>query len=154
MGSVDKRAISLVLISWVTLATTSTLIPVRECGKGVPAPTSVTMECDGMSHGTCLLEKGKTHRLIAEFTPGVSSSRLQSYVAWKSWVEMPLPGQNSNACQNYIDCPVNQGTQTNFTYPLEIQNFWMRRRYPMIWKLTNQDTEETVLCFVFRIQIA
>ncbi|XP_066960946.1 putative protein heh-1 [Macrobrachium rosenbergii] len=153
-------ASSLLLILLLSLASvarasvkTETL-PFWECSSDVPVPTSVTLECERLVNGICLLRKGQTHQLKAEFTPGVStSSKLQSYVAWKRWVEMPIPGQNSGACDNFVKCPLSHGAQSTFRYPLEIQNFWMRRRYPMVWRLTDDATHRDVFCFIIRIQI-
>ncbi|KAK7041664.1 hypothetical protein SK128_001851 [Halocaridina rubra] len=135
------------------ISATSEEIPFSSCTADEPTPDTVTMDCEGMSHGTCILKKGQTHTLTADFSPDISSTRVNTYVAWKSWVEMPLPRENENTCHNFIECPLREGTETTFTYPLNIQNFWMRRRYPMVWKLTDMDTDETVLCFVIRIQI-
>ena len=49
-------------------------------------------------------------------------------MAWKSWVRMPLPGQDSDACDGQLPCPLMSGNPVNFTYPLHIEKFWMRVR--------------------------
>ncbi|XP_047477807.1 uncharacterized protein LOC125031221 [Penaeus chinensis] len=128
-------------------------IPVRSCD-GATAPSSLKMECTQFSRGTCILEKGQTYNLTAEFTPDRNLREVESHAAWKTWVEMPLYGQESQVCNGmYLTCPLRAGQLTSFSYPFHVYEFLMRRRYPVIWRLRDVDSEETTLCFVFMIKI-
>ncbi|XP_042871140.1 uncharacterized protein LOC122252629 [Penaeus japonicus] len=128
-------------------------IPVRSCD-GATTPSSLRMECTQFIRGTCILEKGNTYNLTAEFTPERNLQEVESHAAWKSWVEMPLYGHESQVCNGlYLSCPLRAGQPTTFTYPLHVHEFLMRRRYPVIWRLKDVDTEDTALCFVFSIKI-
>ncbi|MPC80977.1 hypothetical protein E2C01_075577 [Portunus trituberculatus] len=84
------------------------------------------MNCSSLLTDTCYLKKGHTYLLQAEFVPQSPSEDVESSVAWRSWVEMPLPGQDSEACDGRLPCPLTAGTPVNFTYPLHIEDFWMR----------------------------
>ncbi|MPC29454.1 hypothetical protein E2C01_022686 [Portunus trituberculatus] len=58
-----------------------------------------------------------------------NSSNVDSYVRWNSWMEVPLPEQQRDACDGEIACPVEEGQMTQFTYSLHIQNYWPRQDY-------------------------
>ncbi|XP_068230161.1 NPC intracellular cholesterol transporter 2-like [Palaemon carinicauda] len=147
-------ALILPLRSLASVASKTETLPFWECSSDVPVPTRVMLKCERLFNGICLLKKGQTYALEAEFTPGVSTSdKLQSYVAWKRWVEMPIPGQTYDACPSFVKCPLTHGVKSTFKYPLEVQNFWMRRRYPMVWRLTDEVTHRDVFCFIIRTQI-
>ncbi|XP_042223995.1 NPC intracellular cholesterol transporter 2-like [Homarus americanus] len=135
----------------VTWATTYD-IPFTSC-EGITAPSAVRMQCSSFLRGTCLLNKGQTYSMQAEFTPQTSVEEIESSVAWKAWVEMPLTDQDFDACNSQITCPLTQGSPTTFSYSLHIPNYWMRRRYPIVWRLTDDDTNTRILCFTVRVQI-
>uniref|UniRef100_A0A0P4WT97 MD-2-related lipid-recognition domain-containing protein n=1 Tax=Scylla olivacea TaxID=85551 RepID=A0A0P4WT97_SCYOL len=122
-------------------------VPFTSCNTGDPVPAAVRMNCSSLLTDTCVLKKGHTYLLQAEFVPQSPSVDVESSVAWRSWVEMPLPGQDSEACKGRLPCPLTAGIPVTFTYPLHIENFWMRRRYPMVWKLEDDDTDSIILCF-------
>lgn len=68
-------------------------------------------------------------------------------------MEIPLPDQQRDACDGELACPLVAGQMTQFTYSLQIQNFWPRKEYPVIWSLTDRKTDEPLLCFKFKINI-
>ncbi|KAG0727135.1 NPC intracellular cholesterol transporter 2 [Chionoecetes opilio] len=138
----------LLLVCLVAVAPVQAVsVPFSSCNAGLPAPTTVSMDCASLLTDTCVLKKGHTYTLQAEFTPQSPSDDVESYVAWSLWVEMPLLDQDDDACESHLPCPLTPGNPVNFTYPLHIENFWMRRKYPLVWKLRDEDTDNTILCF-------
>ncbi|XP_050732440.1 ecdysteroid-regulated 16 kDa protein-like [Eriocheir sinensis] len=137
------------LTLFLTPALAST-VPFTACDNGEPAPTSVRMNCSSLVSDTCVLNKENTYLLQVDFVPDSPASDVESYVAWRSWVEMPLPGQDSKACDDHLSCPLTPGKVATFTYPLRVERFWMRRRYPMVWRLKDDDTDRVILCFNIR----
>ncbi|KAK8734701.1 hypothetical protein OTU49_005940 [Cherax quadricarinatus] len=137
-----------VTVTWATIYD----IPFRSC-RGIPGPSAIKVNCSSFERETCTLTKGQTYSIWANFTPQINVNAVQSSVAWKTWVEMPLPGQDADGCNGYLECPLAQNTPTTFTYPLQIQNFWMRRRYPIVWRLKDANTDIKILCFTFKILI-
>lgn len=113
---------------------------------------AVFMSCAN-PRGVCEVRIGSTHTLRAVFIPEINSTDVDSYVRWNSWFEVPLPGQRRDACDETISCPVQAGTTTRFTYELDIQDFWPRDEYPVIWTLTDRTTDEILTCFKFKINI-
>nr|XP_045604332.1 NPC intracellular cholesterol transporter 2-like isoform X2 [Procambarus clarkii] len=135
----------------VTWATTYN-VPFRSCGD-VPAPSEMRINCSSLDRGSCMLNKGETYIIHANFTPRISSNDVESKVSWHFWVDMPLPNQESDACNGHLKCPLRKDVSTTFTYLLKVQNFWMRRRYPIVWRLMDDDTDAQILCFRFSIHI-
>ncbi|KAK7080719.1 hypothetical protein SK128_010387 [Halocaridina rubra] len=115
-------------------------------------PRAVFMTCANR-RGVCEVRIGNTHNLRAIFIPDYNATDVDSYVRWNSWFEVPLPGQNRIACGANIACPVQAGVPTRFTYTLDIQDFWPRNEYPVIWSLTDTKTDEVLVCFKFKINI-
>ncbi|XP_037787742.1 uncharacterized protein LOC119583339 [Penaeus monodon] len=122
------------------------------CSAEEKMPRAVFMSCANR-RGVCEVRIGSTHNLRAIFIPDYNSTNVDSHVRWNSWFEVPLPGQDRDACDGEIDCPVIAGEVTRFTYVLDIQEFWPRNEYPVIWTLTDRATDETLVCFKFKINI-
>lgn len=149
------------LVFYVTVACSLTLaladmeeVPFTSCNTAAVSPSEVRVNCSSLVRGVCVLTKGQTYSIQADFTPEVSAERVESSVAWKTWVEMPLLGQNPNAClARQLRCPLEDGDSTTFTYPLHVPTYWMRRRYPLVWRLKDQTSNNLLLCFNLRVQI-
>ncbi|XP_050732737.1 uncharacterized protein LOC127006640 [Eriocheir sinensis] len=122
------------------------------CSSEDPVPRGVFMSCANR-RGVCEVRIGQTHILRAIFIPQINSTDVDSYVRWNSWVELPLPDQRRDACDGEINCPVVAGVATQFTYSLDIQDFWLRDEYPVIWSLTDRETDTPIVCFKFKINI-
>lgn len=122
------------------------------CSSDQKMPRAVFMTCANR-RGVCEVRMGSRHNLRAIFIPDYNSTDVESYVRWNSWIEIKLPGQNQDACGVNINCPVVAGVPTRFTYTLDIQDFWLRNEYPVIWTLTDRETDETLVCFKFKITI-
>lgn len=122
------------------------------CSAEEKMPRAVFMTCANR-RGVCEVRIGSSHNLRAIFIPDFNSTDVDSHVRWNSWFEVPLPGQDRNACDGAIGCPVKAGEVTRFTYSLDIQDFWPRNEYPVIWSLTDRETDETLVCFKFKINI-
>ncbi|KAF2364063.1 MD-2-related lipid-recognition domain [Trinorchestia longiramus] len=115
-------------------------------------PMAVFMTCAN-ARGVCEVRAGGTHTLRAVFIPKINSTDVDSYVRWNSWVEVPLPGQIRDACDSSMQCPVEPKSVVRFTYDLGIQSLWPRSEYPVIWSLSDRETERDIVCFKFRINI-
>lgn len=115
-------------------------------------PRAVFMTCANR-RGVCEVRVGNTHNLQAVFLSDTNATDVDSYVRWNSWFEVPLPGQERNACDGSLRCPVIKGHVTRFTYSLDIQDFWPRDEYPVIWTLSDRNTDESLVCFKFKINI-
>jgi len=122
------------------------------CSSEEKMPRAVFMSCANR-RGVCEVRIGSSHNLRAIFIPEYNSTDVDSHVRWNSWFEVPLPGQDRDACSGEIVCPVVAGEVTRFTYNLDIQDFWPRNEYPVIWTLMDRETEETLVCFKFKINI-
>lgn len=122
------------------------------CSSEEKMPRAVFMSCANR-RGVCEVRIGSTHNLRAIFIPDYNSTDVDSHVRWNSWFEVPLPGQDRDACDGEINCPVVAGEVTRFTYVLDIQEFWPRNEYPVIWTLTDRATDEILVCFKFKINI-
>lgn len=122
------------------------------CSADEKMPRAVFMSCANR-RGVCEVRIGSSHNLRAIFIPDINSTDVDSHVRWNSWFEVPLPGQQRDACDGEIACPVIANEVTRFTYNLDIQDFWPRNEYPVIWTLTDRKTDETLLCFKFKINI-
>lgn len=127
-------------------------IKFKRCHREVRMPKALFMTCAN-KHGVCELRKGETHILRAVFIPNHNATNVDSHVRWNSWLEIPLPNQERDACNNAIKCPVIKNHITRFTYNLHIEDFWPRKVYPVIWTLSDKDTDEELLCFKFQINI-
>nr|XP_027215152.1 uncharacterized protein LOC113808024 [Penaeus vannamei] len=99
------------------------------CSSEEKMPRAVFMSCANR-RGVCEVRIGSTHNLRAIFIPDYNSTDVDSHVRWNSWFEVPLPGQDRDACDGEINCPVVAGEVTRFTYVLDIQEFWPRRSDP------------------------
>lgn len=122
------------------------------CSAEEKMPRAVFMTCANR-RGVCEVRVGNTHNLRAVFIPDINSTTVDSYVRWNSWFEVPLPGQERDACDGEMECPVIAGHVTRFTYSLSIQDFWPRNEYPVIWTLTDKETDTPLVCFKFKINI-
>lgn len=122
------------------------------CSSEEKMPRAVFMSCANR-RGVCEVRIGSTHNLRAIFIPDYNSTDVDSHVRWNSWFEVPLPGQDRDACSGEISCPVKAGEVTRFTYVLDIQDFWPRNEYPVIWTLTDRATDQVLVCFKFKINI-
>ncbi|KAK8396957.1 hypothetical protein O3P69_005149 [Scylla paramamosain] len=122
------------------------------CSSEEQVPRALFMTCANR-HGVCEVRLGQSHNLRAIFIPQLNSSDVDSYVRWNGWMEIPLPDQQRDACDGELACPLVAGQMTQFTYSLQIQNFWPRKEYPVIWSLTDRKTDEPLLCFKFKINI-
>ncbi|XP_064116153.1 uncharacterized protein LOC135221982 isoform X1 [Macrobrachium nipponense] len=122
------------------------------CSSEEKMPRAVFMSCANR-RGTCEVRIGHRHNLRAIFIPDFNSTDVDSHVRWNSWFEVPLPGQDRDACGTSIECPVTAHVPTRFTYTLDIQDFWPKNDYPVIWSLTDRETDETLVCFKFKIAI-
>ncbi|KAG0727136.1 NPC intracellular cholesterol transporter 2 [Chionoecetes opilio] len=146
-----------VVVVMVALVTLTEGFPPRRilfgrCSPDEPVPRAVFMTCANR-HGVCELRMGQSHNLRAIFRSQINSTDVNSYVRWNSFVELPLPEQRPDACDGEIQCPVIAGQLTDFTYSLHIKNFWLRNEYPVIWSLTDNETDEPIICFKFKINI-
>lgn len=93
---------------------------------GSPAPISLVVDCSSRVRNTCSLARGQNHTVSVTFTPNHNSSHIvSSLVSWRTWVEMPLPEQDREAC-NHVQCPLIDGRQTTFSYPLNMPDYVMK----------------------------
>ncbi|CAL4060617.1 unnamed protein product [Meganyctiphanes norvegica] len=127
-------------------------IKYARCNTEDVMPLALFMTCAN-NHGVCEVRIGSQHNLRAVFVPEINSTDVDSYVRWNSWFEVPLPGQSRDACDEALSCPIQPGIVTRFTYSLDIQNFWPRDEYPVVWSLTDRATDEVITCFKFKINI-
>ncbi|XP_018024550.1 uncharacterized protein LOC108680263 isoform X2 [Hyalella azteca] len=154
----SRKLLAVVLLSSFVCAAWGTFSPRRilfaQCDypEHSVKPKAVFMTCAN-NRGVCEVRAGGSHTLRAIFVPKINSSDVDSYVRWNSWVEVQLPGQNRDACGEALTCPVVANDITRFTYNLDIQNFWPRDEYPVIWSLTDRATDQEIVCFKFRINI-
>ncbi|KAL7647533.1 UNVERIFIED_CONTAM: hypothetical protein RMT77_001133 [Armadillidium vulgare] len=122
------------------------------CFDNVARPVAVFMSCAN-KRGDCEVRKDSVHTLRAFFRPKHNATAVESFAAWNSWLQVPLPNQDHDACKNLYQCPLVENRLNSFTYKLKVEAFWPADTYPVIWTLTNAETEEEVLCFRFRIII-
>ncbi|KAG7167740.1 uncharacterized protein LOC121867921 [Homarus americanus] len=122
------------------------------CSSEEKMPRAVFMTCANR-RGICEVRIGNIHNLRAIFIPDTNATDVDSHVRWNSWFEVPLPNQQRDACDGEITCPVIAGQITRFTYSLDIQDFWPRNEYPVIWTLKDRVTDMTLVCFKFKINI-
>ena len=92
---------------------------------GSPAPLSVSVACDDRVRDTCSIARGLNHTVRVTFDPKRDSSLVRSAISWRTWVEMPVPAQDSAAC-NYMSCPIRRGQRTTFSYNLNMPTYVMR----------------------------
>ncbi|XP_069979866.1 uncharacterized protein [Penaeus vannamei] len=151
-----RRWLALVALLAVVVGPSTCFQPRRimfaRCSSEEKMPRAVFMSCANR-RGVCEVRIGSTHNLRAIFIPDYNSTDVDSHVRWNSWFEVPLPGQDRDACDGEINCPVVAGEVTRFTYVLDIQEFWPRNEYPVIWTLTDRATDEILVCFKFKINI-
>lgn len=122
------------------------------CSNEEQVPRAVLMTCANRQ-GVCEVRLGQTYNLRAIFISPINTTEVDSYVRWNWIFEVPLPGQERDSCNGEISCPVVAGHLTQFTYSLEIQNYWLRGEYPVIWSLTDKQTSNSIVCFKFKISI-
>lgn len=145
-------AVLVVVMATLSMAFQPRRIMFARCSSEEKMPRAVFMTCANR-RGVCEVRVGNTHNLRAIFIPDINATDVDSYVRWNSWFEVPLPGQKRDACNGNIDCPVVAGHVTRFTYILDIQDFWPRDEYPVVWTLSDKDTDNTIMCFKFKINI-
>lgn len=110
----------------VLLIKPKSIIIVFNFFSGSPFPTTLIVDCSNVVRGTCSLARGSNHTVTVTFTPRQDSSHVvSSLVSWRTWFELPLPGQDKVAC-NHLQCPLVQGKQTTFSYPLNMPDYVMR----------------------------
>ncbi|KAK4311671.1 hypothetical protein Pmani_016867 [Petrolisthes manimaculis] len=144
------------LVGMILVTEAATFNPRRimfaRCTSEEKIPRAVFMTCANR-HGVCEVRVGNTHNLRAIFISDVNSTDVDSHVRWNSWFEVPLPNQRRNACEHDLPCPIIANRISRFTYTLDIQDFWPRDEYPVIWSLTDRATDTTIFCFKFKINI-
>ncbi|KAF2364064.1 MD-2-related lipid-recognition domain [Trinorchestia longiramus] len=125
----------------------------RPCPGGDPVPTSLHVNCTSRVRDVCSLARGQSHSLVVGFTPTTSSSHaVVSLLSWRTWLELPLLGQDTRAC-SYMNCPLKKGKKTTLDYKLNIPDVVGQRRDTIIWRLFDKETRERLLCFTFRTHI-
>ncbi|XP_018024545.1 uncharacterized protein LOC108680261 [Hyalella azteca] len=125
----------------------------RPCPGGGPAPTSLYVNCTSRVRDVCSLARGRSHTLVVTFTPVTTINHaVVSLLSWRTWLEMPLLGQDANAC-DHMTCPLHAGTKTTLDYRLNIPDVVGEKRDTLVWRLFDKQSRERLLCFTFRTHV-
>lgn len=99
----------------------------------------------------CQLPKGTNSTVVFDFTPNFESKSLSAQAYSETFlIDLPMPGQDTNAC-HFTSCPTVPGKKQTFAYTLEIKDYYPEAEYTSKWKLWNENDE--VCCFKTKIKI-
>jgi len=98
-----------------------------------PCPQGATGE-------PCRIPKGINATIEVDFEPTVGLRRPKSGMFWMSRIDMPFSGLKSNACNNYVTCPINANTPTTFSAVITIGSDLPTGQYPIKLKLFDRGT--------------